>query len=507
MTTTAATSSISATSTSPSDDSPTVHDNAVAPSETATYENNRRQNDQQHNHHQISLSNLQQRDDSKILNKSDDPKQHTQNPPVTQALASVNNAAVTASPTTSSASSSSSSTPPPSASPATNEGSVDVKQEQSPSPQHQSNIINANSNVNTEQKRPMNAFLLFCKTQRSLVREKYPNLENRGITKILGDEWTKLDKEQKSKYTDLARQHKEAFMKANPDFKWCKTTNVSNLNNNSSNNSTSANDNCTNNQNNEHKHSQHHNPLPNHLHPQQRSQQPQNNYLYNQQNQLHQNHHYSPHLAPNVELLSLHSMQNHADVMHHQSSNSMDISLTSRQQLEAPKPPKKRFLERNDSIYTSKNNSSTSRHDANLHGTDIVPCISLDQDTLDRVIDKAFSEESSSSKNSGNSCKCSNRNPTNVTISLSNNQTSFPTTTTANSSSTSYPMNIDEPVDFSMNRTINTTRQQIINNLVEKMLSESSDDASSNVSKLNGSDSSSKGFAGPPVKKDKSDPT
>lgn len=74
------------------------------------------------------------------------------------------------------------------------------------------------------QKRPMNAFLIFCKRHRSVVRQKYPHLENRSITKILGEWWAALDAEEKHNYTDLARQYKEAFMKANPHFKWYKTT-------------------------------------------------------------------------------------------------------------------------------------------------------------------------------------------------------------------------------------------------------------------------------------------
>lgn len=76
------------------------------------------------------------------------------------------------------------------------------------------------------QKRPMNAFLIFCKRHRSVVRQKYPHLENRSITKILGEWWAALDGDQKQKYTELARQYKEAFMKANPHFKWYKTTDL-----------------------------------------------------------------------------------------------------------------------------------------------------------------------------------------------------------------------------------------------------------------------------------------
>ncbi|CAH2241617.1 uncharacterized protein LOC120631528 [Pararge aegeria] len=71
-------------------------------------------------------------------------------------------------------------------------------------------------------RRPMNAFLIFCKRHRSVVRDKYPNLENRSITKILGEWWANLDPKEKACYTGLAKQYKDAFFSANPDFKWYK---------------------------------------------------------------------------------------------------------------------------------------------------------------------------------------------------------------------------------------------------------------------------------------------
>ncbi|XP_050663680.1 uncharacterized protein LOC126964533 [Leptidea sinapis] len=71
-------------------------------------------------------------------------------------------------------------------------------------------------------RRPMNAFLIFCKRHRGVVRDKYPNLENRSITKILGEWWANLEKEEKACYTGLAKQYKDAFFSANPDFKWYK---------------------------------------------------------------------------------------------------------------------------------------------------------------------------------------------------------------------------------------------------------------------------------------------
>lgn len=55
-------------------------------------------------------------------------------------------------------------------------------------------------------RRPPNAFLIFCKKHRPIVRERFPNLENRGVTKILGEWWALLNNNQKQPYNDLARE-------------------------------------------------------------------------------------------------------------------------------------------------------------------------------------------------------------------------------------------------------------------------------------------------------------
>lgn len=52
----------------------------------------------------------------------------------------------------------------------------------------------------------MNAFLLFCKRHRSVVRQEHPKLDNRGATKILADWWAVLDPKEKQKYTDMAKE-------------------------------------------------------------------------------------------------------------------------------------------------------------------------------------------------------------------------------------------------------------------------------------------------------------
>ncbi|XP_075708926.1 HMG box transcription factor BBX isoform X2 [Rhinoderma darwinii] len=88
-------------------------------------------------------------------------------------------------------------------------------------------VDEAEDNESPEQRarRPMNAFLLFCKRHRSLVRQEHPRLDNRGATKILADWWAYLDPNEKQKYTDMAKEYKDAFMKAHPGYKWCPTTN------------------------------------------------------------------------------------------------------------------------------------------------------------------------------------------------------------------------------------------------------------------------------------------
>ncbi|XP_072376508.1 uncharacterized protein bbx [Diabrotica undecimpunctata] len=71
-------------------------------------------------------------------------------------------------------------------------------------------------------RRPPNAFLIFCKKHRPIVREKFVHLENRGVTKILGEWWALLSAAEKLPYNDLAKEYKDAFLSANPDFRWYK---------------------------------------------------------------------------------------------------------------------------------------------------------------------------------------------------------------------------------------------------------------------------------------------
>lgn len=57
-----------------------------------------------------------------------------------------------------------------------------------------------------EARRPMNSFFIFCKRHRSMVRDYHHNLDNRSISRILGELWATLDPKQKQQYTATAKQ-------------------------------------------------------------------------------------------------------------------------------------------------------------------------------------------------------------------------------------------------------------------------------------------------------------
>ncbi|CAH1992095.1 unnamed protein product [Acanthoscelides obtectus] len=95
-------------------------------------------------------------------------------------------------------------------------------------PQKETKEIEVDQSSNKEEtpshhaRRPPNAFLIFCKKHRPIVRERFPNLENRGVTKILGEWWALLNNVEKQPYNDLAKEYKDAFLSANPNFRWYK---------------------------------------------------------------------------------------------------------------------------------------------------------------------------------------------------------------------------------------------------------------------------------------------
>uniref|UniRef100_A0A182VQC9 HMG box domain-containing protein n=1 Tax=Anopheles minimus TaxID=112268 RepID=A0A182VQC9_9DIPT len=71
------------------------------------------------------------------------------------------------------------------------------------------------------QRRPMNAFLIFCKRHRGLIKI-YFDEENRAITTKLGKWWNQLTDEQKEPYQRLSKEHKNKVLDVNPNYPWCK---------------------------------------------------------------------------------------------------------------------------------------------------------------------------------------------------------------------------------------------------------------------------------------------
>lgn len=69
-------------------------------------------------------------------------------------------------------------------------------------------------------RRPMNAFMLFAKRHRCVVREHYPNFDNRTISKILSEWWYALLPDCKQKYKDLAEEIKAEHYRVHPTFEW-----------------------------------------------------------------------------------------------------------------------------------------------------------------------------------------------------------------------------------------------------------------------------------------------
>ena len=66
----------------------------------------------------------------------------------------------------------------------------------------------------------MNAFMIFSKRHRPLVHQKYPNQDNRTVSKILSEWWYALEADSKKEYQKLAGQIRDAHFKAHPQWKW-----------------------------------------------------------------------------------------------------------------------------------------------------------------------------------------------------------------------------------------------------------------------------------------------
>jgi hypothetical protein len=71
-------------------------------------------------------------------------------------------------------------------------------------------------------KRPMNSFLLFSNEIRPILQAKYKEKSNAQISKLIGEQWHKMDSEKKKAYVEAAEKIKEEFNKQHPDFVYTK---------------------------------------------------------------------------------------------------------------------------------------------------------------------------------------------------------------------------------------------------------------------------------------------
>lgn len=71
-------------------------------------------------------------------------------------------------------------------------------------------------------KRPMNSFLLFSNEIRPILQAKYKEKSNAQISKLIGEQWHKMDSEKKKAYVEAAEKIKEQFNKEHPDFVYTK---------------------------------------------------------------------------------------------------------------------------------------------------------------------------------------------------------------------------------------------------------------------------------------------
>uniref|UniRef100_A0A182PBE0 HMG box domain-containing protein n=1 Tax=Anopheles epiroticus TaxID=199890 RepID=A0A182PBE0_9DIPT len=72
-----------------------------------------------------------------------------------------------------------------------------------------------------DQRRPMNAFLIFCKRHRTMLKNRFSE-ENRTISIKLGKWWRLLTTEQKKPFQQLSKEYKARYFSLNPNFRWSK---------------------------------------------------------------------------------------------------------------------------------------------------------------------------------------------------------------------------------------------------------------------------------------------
>ena len=67
-------------------------------------------------------------------------------------------------------------------------------------------------------KRPPNAYFLFCREQRPILKDQYPDKILKDLNKILGEMWKEMPSEQKTDYKTRAFEENQKFKEQHPDY-------------------------------------------------------------------------------------------------------------------------------------------------------------------------------------------------------------------------------------------------------------------------------------------------
>ncbi|CAC5384832.1 unnamed protein product [Mytilus coruscus] len=85
---------------------------------------------------------------------------------------------------------------------------------------HQKSVQLKPSKRSSGLKRPKNGFIRFSIEYRKILAEKHPNLDNRDVSKMLGQKWRKMTAEERKPYEEEFAHDLEEMKKQNPSWKY-----------------------------------------------------------------------------------------------------------------------------------------------------------------------------------------------------------------------------------------------------------------------------------------------
>ena len=91
------------------------------------------------------------------------------------------------------------------------------------STQTSSNFSNSSQAAEDDEdnvKQPMNAFMVWSRTERRKLALKYPNMLNSEISKLLGAEWSRMSDEEKQPYIQESKRLRTIHSQKYPDYSY-----------------------------------------------------------------------------------------------------------------------------------------------------------------------------------------------------------------------------------------------------------------------------------------------